>query len=40
MHKTVGTLRIPFAEDSSGIINNRNFGDYLHNVTFRSLSYN
>jgi len=39
MHKTVGTFRILSAEDSSGIIYNNNFGDYLPNVMFRTLSY-
>ena len=28
MHKTVGTLKILSAEDSSGIIYNRNFADF------------
>jgi len=39
MHKTVGTFRILSAEGSSCIIYNNNFGDYLHNVMFRALSY-
>jgi hypothetical protein len=39
MYKTVGTFRTLSAEDSSGIIYNRKFGDYLHNDTFRFLSY-
>jgi len=39
MYKTVSTFRILTAEDSSGIIYNNNFGDYLHNVMFRALSY-
>jgi len=39
MHKSVRTFRILSAKDSSVIIYNLNFGDYLHNATLSSFTY-
>ena len=39
MLKIVGTFSIICTKDSSGIIYNRNFGDYLQKATLSFLSY-